>query len=101
VARKCFTVIDGQALYHYGLDSIVPAQGSDSLPKFGIRAGDLLFAVSERWPRLVCRWLAEEALDALLSGPDRQEGRDREQRHIDRKKAAAASESTGVRGPGS
>jgi len=53
-------------LYHYGLDAHVPAGGLATVREFGIRPGDLLFGVAERWPLIACRWLAEEAQEALL-----------------------------------
>jgi hypothetical protein len=67
--RGRLSASDNLLLYHYGLDRIVPPQGADSARDFGIRPGDLLFAVSEHWPLVICRWLADEAMDALLGCP--------------------------------
>jgi hypothetical protein len=55
-------------LYHYGLHRLVPDAEEMRVQDFGLRQGDLMYAVSENWPLIVCGWLAEEALDALFGG---------------------------------
>ena len=55
-------------LYHYGLHRLVPDGEVVRVQDFGLRPGDLMYAVSEGWPLIVCGWLAEEALEALFGG---------------------------------
>jgi hypothetical protein len=50
--------------YHLGLDAVLPDDASVMAVGLGVRAGDTLFAVLDDWPLVVCRWLAEEALEA-------------------------------------
>ena len=58
-------------LYHFGLAKIVPAGSSQSVAEYGMRGGDVLFLVPRTWPIGICRWLAEDVLDAALTTPPR------------------------------
>jgi hypothetical protein len=53
-------------LYHFGLGKIV-CPGTQSLAEYGMRGGDVLFLVPPTWPIGICRWLAEDVLDATLT----------------------------------
>lgn len=66
-------LIDGSdyLLYHYGTGSVIPADGGASIGSVGVRPGDVLFVVPETWSLDVCGWLAEETLDAVLTGSGR------------------------------
>jgi len=54
-------------LYHFGLATVIPPDSSQSIAEYGMRSGDVLFLVPPSWPIGVCRWLAEDVLDAALT----------------------------------
>ena len=59
----------GFVLYHFGLAQLVPAGSPQSVADYGLRGGDVLFLVPPTWPIGICRWLAEDVLDAALTTP--------------------------------